>query len=138
MRPCMALRARAAAAVLGLALAAGCASAPVTEEGVPIRDLAQLAGTYGGFAMTERGRDFGTVRILASGAYEANASATHGGVFGGLITLKDGKAMYSSPSAQQMFGTGQGRIFLHERGGRRVLRWVPNLHGAATETAEIK
>ena len=110
----------------------------MTDEGVPICDLAQLAGTYGGFAMTERGHHFGTVHILASGAYEANASATHGRDFGGLITLKDGTATYSSPSAQQMFGTGQSRIFLPARGGRRVLRWVPSLHGAATETAEIK
>jgi hypothetical protein len=130
---------RAFTVVAALALAAGCASSgPVADEGVAIRDLAQLAGTYGGFTMTERGRDFGTVRIAASGAYEANASATHGGVFAGRITLKDGKATYLARGGQQMFGTGQGRLYLYERGGARVLRWVPDLSGAATETPEIK
>ena len=119
-------------------LAAGCASATVTDEGVPIRHMAQIAGTYGGFTMTERGRDFGTVRIATSGAYQASAAATHGGAFAGLITLKDGKATYLARSGQLMFGTGSGRLYLYERGGTRVMKWVPDLSGTPTETAEMK
>ena len=113
-------------AILVLAtLLAGCASLPSSR---PIDDAAKLAGTWRGRMSGPLGNAPVILTIQDDGSYRGilYIEPTYKEVGGAIIVIRPAQARYQGTN-------GNGRVTLHEEGGRRVLRFVNDGGGGGAQ-----
>jgi hypothetical protein len=113
-------------AVLVLAtLLAGCASLPPSR---PIDTAASLAGTWRGRMSGPLGNAPVILTIQDDGSYRGilYVEPTYKEVGGAIIVIRPTQTRYGGTN-------GNGRVTLHEEGGRRVLRFVNDGGGGGAQ-----
>jgi hypothetical protein len=112
-------------AVLLAGLLAACTSLPPSK---PVADTANLAGTWRGRMSGRLGTAPVILTITEGGSYDGilYVEPKYKEVRGAITVVRPGLTRYQG-------NDGNGRVTLHEEGGRRVLRFVRDGGGGGAE-----